>query len=114
WRNDGFLVARSPYQWPMYGRDCAVERFPPPLKLSSHATANSREDTMRIMIITGPSLNLPGGREPHIYGATTLEAIKASCEAFAAFAGAQLSFHQSNHEGELVELIQSARSKADP
>src|SRR4029453_12057351 len=34
-------------------------------------------------------------------------------EEFASFAGAQLSFHQSNHEGELVELIQSARAKAD-
>ena len=53
---------------------------------------------MRIMIINGPNLNLLGVREPHIYGSTTLEAIRASCEAFAAFAGAQLAFHQSNHE----------------
>jgi 3-dehydroquinate dehydratase-2 len=68
---------------------------------------------MRIMIINGPNLNLLGVREPHIYGSTTLAAIKASCEAFAAFAGAQLSFHQSNHEGELVELIQSARRDAE-
>src|SRR5690242_11585180 len=68
---------------------------------------------MRIMIINGPNLNLLGVREPHIYGSTTLEAIKASCEAFAAFAGAQLSFHQSNHEGVLVDLIQSARRDAD-
>ena len=45
---------------------------------------------MRIMIINGPNLNLLGIREPHIYGSTTLEAIKASCEEFAKFAGAQL------------------------
>ena len=54
-----------------------------------------------------------GIREPHIYGSTTLKAIKASCEEFAAYAGAQLAFHQSNHEGELVELIKSARTSAD-
>jgi 3-dehydroquinate dehydratase-2 len=67
----------------------------------------------RLMILNGPNLNLLGIREPHIYGSTTLAAIKASCEEFAAFAGAKLAFHQSNHEGALVDLIQSARQEAD-
>src|SRR5947209_17076698 len=65
------------------------------------------------MITIGPNLNLRGVREPHIYGPTTLAAIQASCEEFARFAGAQLAFHQSNHEGALVDLIQAAREEAD-
>jgi len=68
---------------------------------------------MRVMILNGPNLNLLGVREPHIYGTTTLAAIQASCADFARLAGAQLSFHQSNHEGALVDLIQSARQTAD-
>ena len=68
---------------------------------------------MRLMILNGPNLNLLGVREPHIYGSTNLAAIQASCEEFARFAGAHLSFHQSNHEGAMVDLIQSARENAD-
>jgi 3-dehydroquinate dehydratase-2 len=69
--------------------------------------------TARLMVINGPNLNLLGTREPHIYGTTTLETVKASCEEFAKFAGARLAFHQSNHEGVLIDLIQSARQDAD-
>ena len=69
--------------------------------------------TARLMVLNGPNLNLLGIREPHIYGSTTLDAVKASCEEFAKFAGATLSFHQSNHEGVLVDLIQAARQEAD-
>jgi len=65
------------------------------------------------MILNGPNLNLLGVREPHIYGKTTLAAIQGSCEELARVAGAQLSFHQSNHEGVLVDLIHSAREAAD-
>jgi 3-dehydroquinate dehydratase-2 len=54
-----------------------------------------------------------GIREPDIYGSTTLSAINKSCEHFAQIANARLPFHQSNHEGVLVDLIQAARQKAD-
>ena len=67
----------------------------------------------RLMILNGPNLNLLGVREPHIYGTTTLAQIKADCEQHAAQLGLELAFHQSNHEGELVDWIQSARESAD-
>ena len=69
--------------------------------------------TLRLMILNGPNLNLLGVREPHIYGTTTLQAIEAACEEFAQRLGASLRFHQSNHEGALVDLIQEAREAAD-
>src|SRR5207245_3886739 len=67
----------------------------------------------RVMILNGPNLNLLGVREPHIYGTTTLAEIKEACEQAAGRLGLALAFHQSNHEGELVDLIQAARSSAD-
>ena len=69
--------------------------------------------TARLMVLNGPNLNLLGVREPHIYGSTTLEAVRKSCEEFARFAGCSLAFHQSNHEGALVDLIQQARKESD-
>jgi 3-dehydroquinate dehydratase II len=67
----------------------------------------------RLMILNGPNLNLLGVREPHIYGTTTLAQVKESCEAHAKGLGLSLSFHQSNHEGEIVDWIQQARQSAD-
>jgi 3-dehydroquinate dehydratase II len=67
----------------------------------------------RLMILNGPNLNLLGVREPHIYGTTTLSQIKENCENLAAQLGLELTFHQSNHEGQIVDWIQSARETAD-
>ncbi|MDX2204241.1 MAG: type II 3-dehydroquinate dehydratase [Hyphomicrobiaceae bacterium] len=68
---------------------------------------------MRLMILNGPNLNLLGVREPHIYGTTTLSAIRDACEELARAMDATLVFEQSNHEGVLVDLIQAARETAD-
>ena len=67
----------------------------------------------RVTILNGPNLNLLGVREPHIYGTTTLAQIKEACEQEARKLSLSLAFHQSNHEGELVDLIQQARQNAD-
>ena len=68
---------------------------------------------IRIMILNGPNLNLLGVREPHIYGTTTLSEIEASCAELVKTIGGSLAFHQSNHEGQLVDWIQAARETAD-
>src|SRR5712671_7025565 len=67
----------------------------------------------RLMILNGPNLNLLGVQEPDIYGTTTLAQIEQDCIRHAADLGLALTFRQSNHEGELVDLIQSARQDAD-
>jgi 3-dehydroquinate dehydratase-2 len=67
----------------------------------------------RLMILNGPNLNLLGVREPHIYGSHTLAQLRENCEGLAKQLGLTLAFHQSNHEGALVDWIQSARESAD-
>lgn len=67
----------------------------------------------RILILNGPNLNLLGSREPDIYGTESLEDIRRQCEEHAVRLSIALAFRQSNHEGELVDWIQSVRQEHD-
>lgn len=64
----------------------------------------------KLLVLHGPNLNLLGTREPGIYGADTLDAINARLSARAKAAGLSLESFQSNHEGQLVDRVQAARS----
>lgn len=76
------------------------------------ASRYKRHMTKEIYIINGPNLNLLGQREPDVYGTTTLADIEEMCGAAANTIGKTISFHQSNDEGKLVDLIQEARQSA--
>ena len=69
--------------------------------------------THKVLVLNGPNLNLLGNREPDIYGRTTLADIEAACVAKGAALGLAVTCRQSNHEGELVDWIQQARSVQD-
>ena len=65
-----------------------------------------------IYVLNGPNLNLLGVREPEIYGKTTLEDVRLLCEQRAATLGRTIVFHQTNHEGQLIDWIHEARTQA--
>jgi 3-dehydroquinate dehydratase II len=67
-----------------------------------------------VLVLHGPNLNLLGVREPGIYGSETLIEINRRLKSMADQVGASLEVMQSNHEGELVDRVQSClRDRVD-
>ena len=67
-----------------------------------------RDGKIRLLVLNGPNLNMLGIREPDIYGRQTYADLAAYIRAEAEKLGADVEIFQSNHEGALVEKIQSA------
>jgi 3-dehydroquinate dehydratase II len=67
--------------------------------------------TKTILLINGPNLNLLGTREPHLYGATTLQDVEVAARKQVEQAGGLLQVFQSNHEGALIDRIHAARNE---
>jgi len=63
---------------------------------------------MKILVVNGPNLQLLGTRQPELYGRETLAEIEARLRRTAAALKVGIEFRQSNHEGELVEIIGAA------
>ena len=69
--------------------------------------------TTKILIINGPNLNLLGKREENHYGKATFEDLKKDCYDYAKNKDIELTFKQTNIEGEIVSLIQESNKKFD-
>ena len=65
-----------------------------------------------VVLLSGPNLDLLGERQPDVYGFETLADHVAAASEEAGKLGLVLEHHQSNHEGELVELVHGARARA--
>lgn len=65
----------------------------------------------KVLLLSGPNLNLLGEREPEVYGSETLDDHVATASAVAARHGLELEHLQSNAESELVQAVHAARGR---
>jgi 3-dehydroquinate dehydratase-2 len=68
---------------------------------------------MKILVLHGPNLNLLGSREPDVYGRMTLTEIDQRLVTLGRELGAEIRTKQSNHEGDLIDALQDARTWSD-
>ena len=69
-----------------------------------------KEVVMKFLLLNGPNLNMLGTREPEKYGTITLEYIEKNLKEVAKQNNIELSCYQSNHEGDLIDKIQTSNS----
>ncbi len=68
---------------------------------------------MKILVLNGPNLNMTGIRKKNVYGAQTLDEINRILKAYGEGKGAEMFFYQSNHEGDIIDVIHSSRNEYD-
>ena len=68
---------------------------------------------MKILVINGPNLNMLGIREPDHYGRQTYEDLVDKIKKHCIEKEIEVELYQSNHEGDLVDKIQSAYGNSD-
>ena len=65
-----------------------------------------------VVVLNGPNMNMLGLRQPHLYGAATLDDVEALCAETAEQLGLAIDFRQTNAEGELITWVQQCRGRA--
>ena len=68
---------------------------------------------MKVLVINGPNINMLGIREPDVYGSKTFKDLEEFIKRSADELAVDVSLFQSNHEGEIVDIIQSAYNVFD-
>lgn len=63
---------------------------------------------MKILVLNGPNINMLGIREPNLYGTENYDTLVQKIKNYCGERGIEVSFFQSNHEGDLVDRIQQA------
>jgi len=61
-----------------------------------------------VHVVNGPNLNLPGKRQPRIFGHETLADVEKDCRAVVAELKLEIKFHRSNREYEIIEAVKVA------
>jgi 3-dehydroquinate dehydratase II len=97
-------MALSRFGFP-FAREVPIKRDAPSVTAARPSMAKT------VYVLNGPNLNLLGTREPKTYGRATLKDVEKLCREAAGRHKLALEFRQSNHEGEIVDLIQEARAK---
>lgn len=68
---------------------------------------------MTIFVVNGPNLNLLGEREPDVYGHDNYLSLVLNIKKYAKEKKIKIIIKQSNHEGEIIDLLQKYRKKID-
>ena len=68
---------------------------------------------MKILVLNGPNLNMTGIRKKNVYGAETLEDINHELKEYGNQKGADMYFYQSNHEGNIIDVIHKSKEEYD-